>query len=360
MRLSTWPLGGPCRHPSTCAQVWEGNILVTQLFFHDPDNNMIEICDCNRLPIVYLRPDGMPDCSPPQNIDIPRPCAPCMALPPAPHARPTKEGNKSAAAHALPSPSVFPPLSHDGEKDAPPEATTGAAKRDVPARLLGKNGDGDVSPAVMPPVMNTAHEQCDERPADEDARGESTAWDPWQRATRKGTHRRQGSRRVLMGNRHGLWACQPKVAGSSPSSDWLGSEYAGTNASLPWETAEKAAATGTGCNDGAKEALAEGLARGLGATPKEMDEGAAVMALAMEVAGRRADEPQCRHEEGVAGEWSVATVGKEEETGNEVAGGEKGKSGSGSESSDASGRVSIEVVHLGLRPSLEVHQHPCR
>ncbi|RRT59712.1 hypothetical protein B296_00045601 [Ensete ventricosum] len=34
--------------------VTEGGIRVDQLFFHDPDNNMIEICDCDKLPIVPL------------------------------------------------------------------------------------------------------------------------------------------------------------------------------------------------------------------------------------------------------------------------------------------------------------------
>lgn len=36
------------------AVVTEGGIRVDQLFFHDPDNNMIEICDCEKLPIVPL------------------------------------------------------------------------------------------------------------------------------------------------------------------------------------------------------------------------------------------------------------------------------------------------------------------
>eukprot|EP00271_Cylindrocystis_brebissonii_P000645 TRINITY_DN10774_c0_g1_i1.p1 TRINITY_DN10774_c0_g1~~TRINITY_DN10774_c0_g1_i1.p1 ORF type:complete len:207 (+),score=28.65 TRINITY_DN10774_c0_g1_i1:62-682(+) len=34
--------------------VQEGGILVDQLFFHDPDGHMIEICNCQLLPIVPL------------------------------------------------------------------------------------------------------------------------------------------------------------------------------------------------------------------------------------------------------------------------------------------------------------------
>ncbi|PRW32522.1 metallothiol transferase isoform A [Chlorella sorokiniana] len=32
--------------------VAEGGMLVGQLFFHDPDNSMIEVCDCHQLPLV--------------------------------------------------------------------------------------------------------------------------------------------------------------------------------------------------------------------------------------------------------------------------------------------------------------------
>nr|XP_019705576.1 uncharacterized protein LOC105043568 [Elaeis guineensis] len=34
--------------------VKEGNLEVDQVFFHDPDDNMIEICDCQKLPVVPL------------------------------------------------------------------------------------------------------------------------------------------------------------------------------------------------------------------------------------------------------------------------------------------------------------------
>ncbi|MCD9558693.1 hypothetical protein HAX54_016227 [Datura stramonium] len=36
------------------AIVKEGGITVDQLFFHDPDGNMIEICNCQNIPILPL------------------------------------------------------------------------------------------------------------------------------------------------------------------------------------------------------------------------------------------------------------------------------------------------------------------
>ncbi|BBN01119.1 hypothetical protein MPTK1_2g04800 [Marchantia polymorpha subsp. ruderalis] len=35
-------------------EVEEGGILVDQLFFHDPDGFMIEVCNCDKLPVVPL------------------------------------------------------------------------------------------------------------------------------------------------------------------------------------------------------------------------------------------------------------------------------------------------------------------
>lgn len=35
-------------------QVEDSGIKVTQIFFHDPDHNMIEICNCDCLPVVPL------------------------------------------------------------------------------------------------------------------------------------------------------------------------------------------------------------------------------------------------------------------------------------------------------------------
>lgn len=36
------------------SMVEEGGIHVDQLFFHDPDGFMIEICDCDNLPVVPI------------------------------------------------------------------------------------------------------------------------------------------------------------------------------------------------------------------------------------------------------------------------------------------------------------------
>ncbi|KNA19963.1 hypothetical protein SOVF_056530 [Spinacia oleracea] len=36
-------------------RVMEGGISVDQLFFHDPDGFVIEVCDCNNLPVVPLK-----------------------------------------------------------------------------------------------------------------------------------------------------------------------------------------------------------------------------------------------------------------------------------------------------------------
>eukprot|EP00253_Pinus_taeda_P009149 PITA_09149 len=38
--------------------VEEGGVYVDQLFFHDPDGFMIEICNCENLPVVYLGSAG--------------------------------------------------------------------------------------------------------------------------------------------------------------------------------------------------------------------------------------------------------------------------------------------------------------
>eukprot|EP00850_Spirogloea_muscicola_P026581 SM008466S23183 [mRNA] locus=s8466:8:647:+ [translate_table: standard] len=38
--------------------VREGSVAVDQIFFHDPDGHMIELCNCDNLPVVPLRPLG--------------------------------------------------------------------------------------------------------------------------------------------------------------------------------------------------------------------------------------------------------------------------------------------------------------
>lgn len=45
-------------------RVEEGGIYVDQLFFHDPDGSMIEICNCDNLPVIPLpAADAMRSCS---------------------------------------------------------------------------------------------------------------------------------------------------------------------------------------------------------------------------------------------------------------------------------------------------------
>ncbi|KAJ6415865.1 hypothetical protein OIU85_030082 [Salix viminalis] len=45
------------------ALVEEGGIQVEQLFFHDPDGFMIEICDCDNLPVIPLAGEIAQSCS---------------------------------------------------------------------------------------------------------------------------------------------------------------------------------------------------------------------------------------------------------------------------------------------------------
>ncbi|CAJ1955100.1 unnamed protein product [Sphenostylis stenocarpa] len=45
------------------AMVEEGGIKVDQLFFHDPDGFMIEICNCDSLPVIPLAGDMVRSCS---------------------------------------------------------------------------------------------------------------------------------------------------------------------------------------------------------------------------------------------------------------------------------------------------------
>ncbi|KAG2567713.1 uncharacterized protein LOC120683649 [Panicum virgatum] len=56
---------GDMRLEFVAARVRDGETVVEQLFFHDPDGNMIEICDCEKLPVVPLAgvaaAGGLPD-----------------------------------------------------------------------------------------------------------------------------------------------------------------------------------------------------------------------------------------------------------------------------------------------------------
>lgn len=45
------------------SRVEEGGIYVDQVFFHDPDGSMIEICNCDVLPVVPLAGDTIRLCS---------------------------------------------------------------------------------------------------------------------------------------------------------------------------------------------------------------------------------------------------------------------------------------------------------
>lgn len=45
------------------AIVEEGGIYVEQLFFHDPDGFMIEICNCDNLPVIPLAGEMVRSCS---------------------------------------------------------------------------------------------------------------------------------------------------------------------------------------------------------------------------------------------------------------------------------------------------------
>ncbi|KAL4387510.1 hypothetical protein GQ457_09G007970 [Hibiscus cannabinus] len=45
------------------AMVEEGGIYVEQLFFHDPDGFMIEICNCDNLPVIPLAGEMPRSCS---------------------------------------------------------------------------------------------------------------------------------------------------------------------------------------------------------------------------------------------------------------------------------------------------------
>lgn len=60
------------------AVVTEGGVVVDQLFFHDPDGYMIEICNCQNLPILPL--SGLSSCPIPNsttlsnNNALPSPC----------------------------------------------------------------------------------------------------------------------------------------------------------------------------------------------------------------------------------------------------------------------------------------------
>ncbi|KAM0033402.1 putative glyoxalase/Bleomycin resistance protein/Dihydroxybiphenyl dioxygenase [Helianthus debilis subsp. tardiflorus] len=51
-------------------RVEEGGIYVDQLFFHDPDGFMIEICNCDNLPVIPIAGEMVRSCSRGVNLDI--------------------------------------------------------------------------------------------------------------------------------------------------------------------------------------------------------------------------------------------------------------------------------------------------
>lgn len=56
-------------------RVDEGGIYVDQLFFHDPDGLMIEICNCDNLPVIPLVGESLTVCSR-INCNVPTPKIP--------------------------------------------------------------------------------------------------------------------------------------------------------------------------------------------------------------------------------------------------------------------------------------------
>ncbi|KAI3910258.1 hypothetical protein MKX01_029363 [Papaver californicum] len=51
------------------ALVEEGGVFVDQLFFHDPDGYMIEICNCENIPVLPLSTSACPIRKPQSNVD---------------------------------------------------------------------------------------------------------------------------------------------------------------------------------------------------------------------------------------------------------------------------------------------------
>ncbi|RWV85156.1 hypothetical protein GW17_00053075 [Ensete ventricosum] len=48
--------------PYIQSRVEEGGIYVDQMFFHDPDGFMIEICNCENLPVISLSGEPIMAC----------------------------------------------------------------------------------------------------------------------------------------------------------------------------------------------------------------------------------------------------------------------------------------------------------
>lgn len=82
--------------PFVQESVVEGGIHVMQVFFHDPDQNMIEICNCDCLPIQPLARQSSQDsayCSIPSEYDL-------KSAPQMPHAQRMQSSTSSIAGRA--------------------------------------------------------------------------------------------------------------------------------------------------------------------------------------------------------------------------------------------------------------------
>ena len=68
--------------PTAREAVTEAGLVVTQLFFHDPDRNMIEVCDCHALPTVAMDGTvllGAAACGLPKKGEVEQHHRPCSA-----------------------------------------------------------------------------------------------------------------------------------------------------------------------------------------------------------------------------------------------------------------------------------------
>ena len=243
--------------------MWEGPILVTQLFFHDPDNNMIEICDCNKLPVVMLRPDGAAAEGASQaHVQAEAPCVPCMAVAGAYKAPRSSadsaetdhvsrcEGDEAADDAMGPAPAVG--ASGDAPRPAEAPATKGRPPRPprVPAIQLPEAGDcaaaawGAPSPRATPRSAQRLRD---------DTAGRVTPWGSPVARCRSACAARgdvaspssgggvaaAASPSGLPGIRHGIAASVivPAPVPAEETAKWLGSQFVGA-ALVPWLVAE--------------------------------------------------------------------------------------------------------------------------
>ncbi|KAL6848012.1 hypothetical protein ACP4OV_022140 [Aristida adscensionis] len=121
-------------------RVEEGGIHVDQLFFHDPDGFMIEVCTCDNLPVVPLLPDAALALPPPPAAACKRPAS--VVKPP-----------PSLLQHQLPSPVAAPS----------PSPSPSPSPRCVPAAKTingGGGGGGEVEASVPACAMRPCPEHA--------------------------------------------------------------------------------------------------------------------------------------------------------------------------------------------------------